>query len=211
MKTTESSSLIEHRTRRRGRMQGRLGSATSPSEPGLTAVAYEAAPYQTDADAAATRASESSSDLIMVETDANEIVEGSSSLIDFDHGYDDDDDGISVDATACDKGSNTNPTTATGDERRIATSPIFHSGSSAPPMAIHVGDQSEQRSGDILLVTEVPAHYEQFSRTSRPQRLFYETRHATSTIYRIRAGVTPGLDTSRGVTIYAERAPALWC
>ena len=134
MKTIESNSLIEHRARRRDRIQGRLGSATLPSKSGLTAVANEAAPHQTDADAAAARAS-SSSDLIMVETDANEIDEGSTSLIDFDHGYDDDNDGISVDATACDKCSNTNPTTATGDERRITTSPIFYSGSSAPPTA----------------------------------------------------------------------------
>jgi len=157
VKTIESSSLIEHRGRRRDRMQGRLGSATLPSESGLTAMANEAAPHQTDADAAAARASPSS-DLIMVETDANKIDEGSSSMIDFGHGYDDDDGGISVDATACDKGSNTNPTSATGDERRITTPSIFHSGSSAPPTAIHVSDQSEQRSGDILLVTEVPAH-----------------------------------------------------
>ena len=50
-------------------------------------MACETAPHQTDAGAPAARAS-SSSDLIMVETDANEIVKGSSSLIDFDHGYD---------------------------------------------------------------------------------------------------------------------------
>ena len=62
-------------------------STTLPSELGLTAVACETAPHQTDAGAPAARAS-SSSDLIMVETDANEIVKGSSSLIDFDHGYD---------------------------------------------------------------------------------------------------------------------------
>ena len=98
VKTIERSSLIGHRARRRDRMQGGLGSATLPSEPGLAAVANEAAPHQTDADAAAARGP-SSSDLTMVEIDANEVVEGSSSLIDFDHGYGDDDDDISVDET----------------------------------------------------------------------------------------------------------------
>ena len=186
VKTVESNSLDEHRARRRDRMQGGLGSATLPSEPGLAAVANEAAPHQTDADAAAARGP-SSPDLIMVEIDANEIVGGLSSLIDFDHGYGDDDDGISVDetviqnhATTCGKGSTTAPTTATGKEIHITTSPIFRSGSSARPTAIHVGDQSEQRSGGILLATEVPAHYEQCSRTSRPHRLFYAGVHARS-------------------------------
>ena len=70
-----------------------------------------------------------------------------------------DETGIQKHATACGacgKGSNTTPTTATGDDRLITTSPSFRSGCSAPPTAIHVGDQSDQRSGDILLVT--PQH-----------------------------------------------------
>ena len=93
-------------------VHGLPGGVTPPSKPGLTAVANEAAPHQTDADAAAARGP-SSSDLIMVEIDASEIVASSCSLIDFDHGYDDDDDSISVDETTWGKGSTTTPTTAT--------------------------------------------------------------------------------------------------
>ena len=43
VKTVEFGSLVEHHARRRGRMQGRPGSAALPSEPGLTAVGNEAA------------------------------------------------------------------------------------------------------------------------------------------------------------------------
>jgi len=57
VRAIESNSLDEHRARRRDHIQGRRRSAALPSEPGLTAVTNEAAPNQTDANAAAARAS----------------------------------------------------------------------------------------------------------------------------------------------------------
>ena len=95
---------------------GLPGGVTRPSEPGPTAVANEAAPHRTDADAASARGP-SSSGLFMVGVDWSEIVASSSSLIDFDHGHDDDDYGISVDETTWGKGATTTPTTATDEEQ----------------------------------------------------------------------------------------------
>ena len=81
-------------------------------------------------------------------------------MSDSDQGYDDDgeykdDYDAWDDETAWGKGANTAPTTATGEEKLIATtpklittSPIFCFGSLAPPKAIHVGDPSPDDHAD---------------------------------------------------------------
>ena len=126
--TTAQANLLEL-SMRRGycNVHGLSGGVTRPSEPGPTAVANEAAPHQTDADAASARGP-SSSDSTMAGIDCNDLDHGSS---DFDHGYDDDDeykddyDAIWDDETTWGKGSTKTPTTATGEEQLMATSPIF--------------------------------------------------------------------------------------
>ena len=80
-------------------------------------MANEAAPHQTDADAASARGP-SSSDPIMAGINWSDLDHGSSG---FDQGYDDDDeyyddyDGIWEDETTWDMGSTTTRTAATGE------------------------------------------------------------------------------------------------
>ena len=84
---TVQAKLLELRMRLGYYAHGLPGGVTRPREPGPTAVANEAAPHQTDADAASARGP-SSSDLIMAGIDWSDLDHGSR---DFDHGYDDDD------------------------------------------------------------------------------------------------------------------------
>ena len=116
---------------------GLPGGVTRPNEPGPTAAANEAAPHQTDADAASARGP-SSSGPIMAGVDWSDLDHG---LSDFDHGYDDDDEyeddyeAIWDDETTWGKGSTAAPTTATIEDEHIATSLIFCSGSFTPSKA----------------------------------------------------------------------------
>ena len=116
---------------------GLSGGVTRPSEPVPTAVANEAAPHQTDADAASARGP-SSSGPIMAGVDWSDLDHG---LSDFDHGYDDDDEyeddyeAIWDDETTWGKGSTAAPTTETIEDEHIATSLIFCSGSFTPSKA----------------------------------------------------------------------------